>query len=482
MSGMFNLSFRYKVPLWGSGLIVMAALAVSVALMFQAYDDLRNDLQTSSVSLARTLAKTLFPIMLNDDVWRAYEIIRAPLHGEPGEDLSQPEMILAIDRHQKIFVSSQPDTAPMLSDMRQLSDEYTQLADQISATSTPEAAALEFSGFHKIYVVVPISDEGERVGSLVIVHSKDRLLPRFLSIAWRGALIGFLVLAVLLPINWYWGQRMAVPLVQLARSIADVAKGMPADFPPSAYPYRDELGQLFEAYGVMVKSLQEKYLLEQEMIRSERLAAIGRLSAGLAHEINNPLGGMLVALDNFKLRGGHDERTLKTMAMFERGLRQIRDTVSAVLVEAKVQSRNFGPLDVDDLRVLLMGEAHKRAVTIHIDSNLVSPLPLPANLIRQILMNLLLNALQAAEASSTIRCTIRQTNERLNIDTENTGHPIPEEVMSHLFEPFSSGRENGSGLGLWIIYQIVSQLGGQISAESQEEQTRFSVSLPIGEE
>jgi signal transduction histidine kinase len=275
---------------------------------------------------------------------------------------------------------------------------------------------------------------------------------------------------------------MAVPLVQLARSIADVAKGMPADFPPSAYPYRDELGQLFEAYGVMVKSLQEKYLLEQEMIRSERLAAIGRLSAGLAHEINNPLGGMLVALDNFKLRGGHDERTLKTMAMFERGLRQIRDTVSAVLVEAKVQSRNFGPLDVDDLRVLLMGEAHKRAVTIHIDSNLVSPLPLPANLIRQILMNLLLNALQAAEASSTIRCTIRQTNERLNIDTENTGHPIPEEVMSHLFEPFSSGRENGSGLGLWIIYQIVSQLGGQISAESQEEQTRFSVSLPIGEE
>lgn len=482
MSRALNLSFRFKVPLWGSALIIMTALAVSIALMFQAYDDLRNDLQRSSISLAQTLAKTLFPIMLNDDVWRAYEIIRAPVDGEPGEDINQPEMILAIDQHQKIFVSSQPDKVPMLADIRQISLEFSQLADRISATSSPDTTVKEFAGIHKLYVIAPISDEGERVGSLVIVHSKDRLLPRFFRIAWRGALIGFLVLAVLLPINWYWGQRMAVPLIQLAQNISGVAQRMPAEFPSSAYPYRDELGQLFEAYGVMVKSLQEKYLLEQEMIRSERLAAIGRLSAGLAHEINNPLGGMLVALDNFKRRGGHDERTLKTVAMFERGLAQIRDTVSAMLVEAKVKSRNFGPMDVDDLRLLLMGEAHKRAVAIHIESNLDAPLAIPANLIRQILMNLLLNALHAAEPSTTIYCTIRHVENHLSIETKNTGPPIPEDVMSHLFEPFTSGKESGSGLGLWIIYQIVSQLGGQISAESQQEQTRFSVSLPIGEE
>lgn len=482
MSRFFNLSFRYKVPLWGSGLIVMAALAVSAALMAQAYDDLRNDLLTSSASLARTLTKNLFPVMLNDEVWRAYEIIRAPLHGAPADDLIQPEMILALDRHQKVFVTSQPNTVPMLADVRQLGADYAQLADRIAAMPASDAAPVEFSGAHKIYVAVPISEDGERLGTLVIVHSRDGFLPRFRSIAWRGGVIGFLVLAVLLPINWYWGQHMAVPLVQLARSIGNVAQGVPTGPSPAGYPYRDELGQLFEAYGVMVKALQDKNLLEQEVIRSERLAAIGRLSAGLAHEINNPLGGMLVALDNFKRRGGHDERTLKTVAMIERGLAQIRDSVSAMLVEAKVTSRHFGPPDIDDVHTLLTGEARKRSVDIHIDSDLAAPLALPANLVRQILMNLLLNAIQAAEPLSTVRCTIRHADRRLSIETENSGAPIPQEVMSHLFEPFASGREGGCGLGLWIIYQIVSQLGGQIAAESREGLTRFSLSLPTGEE
>lgn len=482
MSRLFNLSFRYKVPLWGSVLIVMATVAVSAALMVQAYDDLRNDLLTSSASLARTLAKNLFPVMLNDEVWRAYEIIRAPLHGEPADDLIQPEMIFALDRQQKVFVTSQPNTVPMLAEVRRLGPEYSKLAERIAAMPALDTAAVEFSGAHKIYVAMPVSDDGERVGTVIVVHSKDRFLPRFRSKALRAALAGLLVLAVLLPINWYWGQHMAVPLVQLARSIGNVAQGVPTELSPAGYPYRDELGQLFEAYGVMVKALQDKNLLEQEMIRSERLAAIGRLSAGLAHEINNPLGGMLVALDNFKRRGGHDERTLKTVAMIERGLAQIRDSVSAMLVEAKVASRHFGPLDIDDVHTLLTGEAHKRSMDIHIDSDLAAPLPLPANLVRQILMNLLLNAIQAAEPYSTVHCTIRQADKRLHIETENSGAPIPEEVMSHLFEPFASGREGGCGLGLWIIYQIVSQLGGQIAAESRDGLTRFSLSLPAGEE
>ena len=481
MNSLFNLSFRYKVPLWGGGLIVMTALVVSAAMMVQAYDDLRSDLLTSSNSLARTLAKNLFPVMLNDEVWRAFEIIRAPLHGEPADDLIQPEMILALDRQQRVYAASQPRRVPMLADVRQLGPELAQLADMIAAAPAPQASAVEFSGGHKIYVAVPISDDGERVGSLVIVHSKDRFLPRFRRIAWRGAAIGLLVLAFLLPIHWYWAQRMTVPLVELSRSIGDVAKGLTAPYPPRGYPYRDELGQLFDTYGLMVKALHDKHLLEQGMIRSERLAAIGRLSAGLAHEINNPLGGMLVALGNFKLRGGHDERTLKTMAMIERGLAQIRETVNAMLVEAKVSSRDFGPLDVDDVHTLLMGEAHKRAVHIQFDSDLIAPLALPANLVRQILMNLLLNALQAAEAESTVRCTLHQTDTSLTIESENTGLPLPEEVMSHLFEPFVSGREGGSGLGLWIIYQIVSQLGGQIAAHSCEDLTRFFIVLPTGE-
>lgn len=481
MNWLFNLSFRYKLPIWGSLLIVTATLAVSASLMAQAYEDLKVDLLSSSASLGRTLAKTLFPAMLTDERWRAFEIIRAPLHSQVGKNLVQPEIIFVLDNRQRVFVSSHPKSVPMLADIRRLDAEYSRLADRIASGPDPDDGIIEFSDSRHIYVATPVSDEDTRLGTLVIVHSKDVFLPRFRSVAWRGALIGLLVLGVLLPINWYWGQRTAVPLVQLAQGIGDVARGVTREPPSDSYPYQDELGRLFEAYGLMVKALQEKLLLEQEMIRSERLAAVGRLSAGLAHEINNPLGGMLVALNNFKRRGGHDERTLKTVAMMERGLSQIRDTVSAMLVEAKVKSRSLAPQDLDDVQMLLSGEAHKRAVTIRVDSDIAAPVALPATLVRQIVMNLLLNALQASEPTGTVRCAMRHSGHRLTIETENAGTPIPPEMMAQLFEPFVSGNESGHGLGLWVTYQIVSQLGGQITAESRDGLTRFSVSLPTGE-
>jgi signal transduction histidine kinase len=481
MSFLFNLSFRYKIPLWGSLLIVTATLAVSATSIAQAYDDLESDLLNSSAGLGRTLAKTLFQAMLQEEVWQAFEIIRAPLHGEPGNNPVRPETILALDQAQQVFVSSSPNAVPMLTDLRALGDDQGLLAELIAAQPEADAPIVDFSGKNRLYVAVPIAEEGARLGTLVIVHSRAEFLTRFRGVAWRNGGIGLLVLAVLLPINWYWGQRTAVPLVELARSASDVSRGTMREPPRGTYAYRDELGQLFDAFGVMVRSLREKAELEQEMIRSERLAAVGRLSAGLAHEINNPLGGMLVALDNFKHRAGNDERTLKTVAMIERGLAQIRDTVSAMMVEARVKSRDFVPHDIEDIQLLMAGEAHKRAVSVRVEHNIERPVALPATLVRQVLMNLLLNGVQASAPSGVVHCRLCFGDGRLTIDTENAGRSIPPEVLSHLFEPFASGNEAGHGLGLWVTYQIVSQLGGQIGAESSDGATRFHVELPAGD-
>ena len=482
MNWLLNLSFRFKLPLWSSVLIVTTAVAVSTALMVQAYDDLEKDLLDSSASLGRTLAKTLFPAMLHDDLWRAFEIIRAPLDGKHDDNPVQPEMILALDKQHRVFSSTDPKKFAFRADIRQYGEEYARLTERLDAKPHPELATVQFHGAHRIYVATPVGEEGALLGTLVVVHSMDRFLPRFVKAAMRGAIIGALVLAVLLPINWYWGQRTARPLVQLARSIDNVARGMqPQEPPPGTYAYRDELGQLFEAYGLMVKSLREKLLLENEVIRSERLAAVGRLSAGIAHEINNPLGGMLVALNNFKRRGGHDDRTLKTVSMIERGLSQIRDTVSAMLVEAKVTSREFAPEDVQDVRKLLAAEAYKRTVSIRIESGIAEPVALPATMVRQILINLLLNAVRASDPSGTVRCSIQHADNSLTIKTENSGQPIAPEVMRHLFEPFASGSDAGHGLGLWVTYQIVSQLGGQITASRDDGLTLFIVIVPTGE-
>ncbi len=480
MKSFLNLSFRYKIPLWGGLLIVTATLALSASLILKSYDDLHTALLGSAAGLGRTLAKTLFSAMLQEEVWQAHEIIRAPLYGTAENNPIRPEMILALDRELQVFASSHPKAVPMLADFASLGEDEHRLAERMDALAEADAPIVEHTGARHVYVAIPIAEEGARLGTLVIMHSKDVFLARFRSVAWRSAAIGLLVLAVLLPLNWYWGQRTSAPLVALARSARDVTRGTLREPPPGTYAYQDELGQLFENFGLMVRSLREKAELEQEMIRSERLAAVGRLSAGLAHEINNPLGGMMVALDNFKRRAGNDERTLKTVAMIERGLTQIRDTVSAMMVEAKVKSRDLVPHDIEDIQLLLSGEAHKHAVSVQIDHDLEQPVALPATLVRQILMNLLLNGLQASEPGGIVSCRLHSADGRLAIDTQNSGS-IPAEVLGHLFEPFASGSETGHGLGLWVTYQIVTQLGGQIAADSRDGLTQFRVALPVGE-
>lgn len=480
MKSVFNLSFRFKLPLWGSLLIVATALAVSGALMFRAYDDLREDLLISSKSLGRTLAKSLFRPLLHDDVWRAFELIRAPTEGEAEENPVQPDAIIVLDRAYRVLVSSRPIEMPMLSDFRRFGAEQAALADAIDALQGREAHTIDLPDAGHLYVVVPIADEAALLGALVISHSKSAFVPRFWRTAQSGALIGLLVLAVLLPANWYWGRRMAEPLVRLTDHIDGLGHGVPDDLDPGLYAYRDELGRLFQAYRRMVQELREKAMLERRMVQSERLAAVGRLAAGMAHEINNPLGGMLTAIDTLKCHAEVDPRTLKTISLLERGLVQVKETVGALLVEARLKSRDLAYQDLEDVHTLVAPAANKKRLKVAWRNDLPDSLPLPATLVRQIFINLLLNAIQAANEDGEVGCLVEHVPGELAITVTNDGRLLSPEQMEHLFEPFSPLSESGHGLGLWVTWQIVHQLGGRIAAQTKESLMVFEVRIPLG--
>ncbi|MCX7171005.1 MAG: HAMP domain-containing sensor histidine kinase, partial [Proteobacteria bacterium] len=316
------------------------------------------------------------------------------------------------------------------------------------------------------------------------IYSKQMLLPRFLESARQAALMACLVLAVLLPINWYWGQRTAIPLVRLTERMEELGQRLPDNLSSEIYDYQDELGRLFKAYNRTLQQLREKALIEREVIHSERLVAIGQLAAGIAHEINNPLLGMLTSINTLRHHGDPDARTIKTLTLLERGLTQIKETVGALLVDAKLNSRDFAPQDVDDVRTLIAPQAHKKGVAIEWDTELAAPLPLPSTLVRQVLINLILNALQATEEDGTVAVTIAVTGQQVTFEIINSGRTLSETQKEHLFEPFVYAGETGRGLGLWVCYQIVRQLGGNIAVESGLSEgrglTRFKVFLPLG--
>ena len=255
----------------------------------------------------------------------------------------------------------------------------------------------------------------------------------------------------------------------------------PTELARDLYRSGDEIGRLGTRFEKMLVELEEKQKLEREIVTADRLAAIGRFTAGIAHEINNPLAGMLTAIDTARKHGEPDPVSASTLSLVERGLEQIRRSVSALLVEARFEERALTPQDVDDVRTLLEPEVAVREQRLRWDSRLEHAIPLPSTPIRQILINLMLNAIQAAGRGGTVTCRIGADTSQMSFEICNDGRPIPSEQIAHLFEPFSRGADGGSGLGLWVTYQIVEQMRGTIRVRNGPPETEFAVALPLGE-
>ncbi|MGC2164860.1 MAG: HAMP domain-containing sensor histidine kinase, partial [Gallionella sp.] len=391
--------------------------------------------------------------------------------------------ILVVDNNLLVVLSATPETIPVNSELQRLGPDFSAVAARIREAGDNASQDINLPDSKNYYYTTPVLSERAHLGTLIIVHPKDIFLPRFASIAWHGMTAGAIILAILLPLNWYWGRRMALPLVQLTARMGEISKKWPEDLDPQLYAHRDELGRLFEAYIQMLKYLRDKEDLEKKIVQSERLAALGQLSAGIAHEINNPLSGMLTAIDTLKCYRDLDPHTMKTIALIERGLTQIKDTVGALLVEAKVHSRNFTPEDIEDVLTLITPMASKKGLHIGWHNSINEEVALPATFVRQIMINLLLNAVQAASQQGKVAFDLGIEEDRLRFSVINNGKALSDEQIAHLFEPFSHLRENGQGhgLGLWVTYQIVNQLGGTVSVlRDAEDQMHFAVDIPIG--
>jgi signal transduction histidine kinase len=482
---LFNLSFRHKIPLWTSFLISLSIFVVGAALMTRAYNDMKNAVVISADNLGHTLANTVAPTLLHDDVWRAFEIVRSPIRAESARTPVQVDAVVVLTRDNKVFVSSDPDTLPMLTEAETLGSDWRRLSERLSAPGEQKwPLVLEPDDSSYLYLVLPIIDKDAQLGHLVLRYAKSVFHPWFIDTIWQGLGIGLLVLAVLIPINWYWGSRMATPLVDLAQRMGQMPETVPQPLPPDLYPYHDELGQLFHAYDRMVLALRDKAALENEMVKSERLAAIGQLTAGIAHEINNPLAGLITVVDTLKLRHDLDPRVLRNLELIDRGLMQIRDTVAALLVQTRVQARPLNQHDLEDIHTLIQPQVSARHIRLDWSAAMPAELPAPASLVRQILINLLLNAVQAAAEGGHVSLWLGRKDDSescLSIMVRNDGAQLSDEQLAHLFEPFASTRAGGHGLGLWVTYQIVTQLDGRIAARNVDGEVEFVVNLPLGE-
>jgi len=228
--------------------------------------------------------------------------------------------------------------------------------------------------------------------------------------------------------------------------------------------------------------------LEETSRRQDRLAAIGRMAASIAHEIRNPLAAMRGSIQMLRADMANDSSQTELMEIILRESDRLNRIISDFLSYARPRSINQSKVNAGELlqqTFMLL----RHSAEINPSHSIEEQVPANPTLInadseqlQQVFWNLSRNALQAMPTGGTLRATVhKNSNERLRITFSDTGRGMAPEQVEHLFEPFSS-TTGGTGLGLSIVYQIIRDHGGTINVRSREGHgTTISIELPGSE-
>ncbi|NEX19023.1 HAMP domain-containing histidine kinase [Thiorhodococcus mannitoliphagus] len=477
------MGYRLRMTLAFAVLSVASVVVFTLLFLSSSYHELKADRIASVERMTSCLAGNIYWDMHAGDTHRVDEALSRFARGVPG---TKPPVVLVLNETSDIYASTADDAGAgaarqdegakaLGSSLRLISG---QLEDDAILTTTLESAA----GFIS---AARVERDGEQLGSVFVDYPLAALDDHFIALFRTAVLWSLLLLPVLLALGWLMGRHLARPIDRLRHCMQRVGAG-DLDIDCQAIRSKDEIGVLARGFEEMLAGLREKRLMEEEMRRTERLVAVGQLAAGVAHEINNPLGGLLNAVSTFK-RHGHDPRVAeKTVDLLERGLRQIQTTVSALLVQARVESHPLAPADLQDLQTLIGTEVKSKGIQLDWSCGLTHQVPLPSSAVRQVLMNLLLNAIQATPNGGRVTMTCVPQSRHLELRVQDEGPGIAREEIDRLFQPFYSGT-GGHGLGLWVTYQTISQLGGSIEVHDAEDAGKGSgavieVRLPYSRE
>lgn len=254
----------------------------------------------------------------------------------------------------------------------------------------------------------------------------------------------------------------------------------------SVAPLRDEKGEEMGSV-LLIKDLREIRDLQEKVHRSERLASLGRLAAGVAHEIRNPLSSIKGFAQYFVKRfSGHDEEQGYASVMVkevDRLNRVITDLLEFSGSKEPRRERQSLVTIVDQALKLLAPDLEIRKVEVVREYEPDLPaIPVDRDRISQVFINLLLNALESMEAGGEIRVGLRRCGPPPAVEASvaDTGTGIPEGELEKVFEPFFSGKKKGTGLGLAIVHQIIESHRGDIRVERRPGKgTVFRIRLPL---
>jgi two-component system NtrC family sensor kinase len=245
--------------------------------------------------------------------------------------------------------------------------------------------------------------------------------------------------------------------------------------------------RLERSHQELKNSHEELERAQRQLIQTEKMASLGQLAAGVAHELNNPIGTIMMFSRVLQRELGQNEDWQKDMTFIvqeaDRAAKIIKDLLS-FSKETKIRPGlvNINQVIEEALSLLIKQSLfHNIDVQLHLEASLPTTFADP-DLLKQVFFNIILNGAQAMDGKGTLTITSRKADlgKKIDIRIEDTGKGIPEKNLPRLFDPFFTTKEKGTGLGLSLVYSIVSKHQGIVTVESQlGKGATFIILLPV---
>ncbi|MEK6673495.1 MAG: ATP-binding protein [Nitrospirota bacterium] len=359
----------------------------------------------------------------------------------------------------------------------------------LNAMQSEETVIRPFStkGHNALDFGVPILIGKKRWGALRFAISLQKVEQNIIATVKKIIILtlfflvsGFVVIILL-------SRRFINPITHLASTMERTGAGF-LDVKVDVKGH-DELAVLGERFNSMIERIrqanEELRKTHEKLVQSEKLASIGILASGVAHEINNPLGGLFNCLQMLKQKGDNPEFRDKYMELIAEGLERIENTVNRLLWTARKgehKAVNLRVRDaVNDVFSFLEYKVRKNKIQFsnEIDNGL--SIVIDPHDFQQVALNLFINAIHAMQNGGSLKVSGYRTDSKAIIEVMDTGTGISHENLNKIFDPFFTTKPTGegTGLGLWLTYEIIKNYNGDIYVQSEQGRgAKFIMSFP----
>jgi signal transduction histidine kinase len=461
-----------KVPAVVAVLLIGVGALVTDQLLRRVEIGQEKHLRELASAYLDGLSATVMPHVLRQDTWEIFDALDRAGHGYRGLEVLWTTVAL-------------PDGTILASSNPGLFKVDSRLPDPVSRRFGEGVSLVMAEADGQAHLGRTLVNQGRVIGGIYADVSIRRLVQERSDLLISMVMTNMFVTIVLAGVGYIAVRWMMRPMKTLTYYLGRGKSGSPELIPDRlALDSSSEFGRLFGAYNRMAQAVNERELMAVRLAEEEKLGSLGRLISAIAHEINNPLGGLFNALDALKRHGEKEQVRATSVSLLERGLQGIRDVVRSALHIYRLDSsrRRLSGSDFDDVKLLIQPEITRRRQLLVWQSDITSEVGLPAAALRDMILNLLLNACGATPEHGTVRFRAEIRDDRLIIAVKDDGVGMPDHIKCYLerAKAGSAPIEDRAGLGLWMVRRLADEVGGEVRVDVEPKRgTVISLSIPL---